>query len=368
MSLNEPVNSSTVIGSLSSTLQHSLNISSTSAEILVSILIFIVIGVIGCVSYFIISKYANKWVEKTATTLGDEITATIKVIMVILSIILIIQFALSPLSFLEPYSNWLDSLFLIIRVILVAYAVSKTVNIFIDGIADRTPQEQRKKRKHSTFILKRVLTAVVFIIAGIIILYLLEFTGAWETTLAGLGIGGIVIGIAFQSTLSDFFSALTIYWDHPFEIGDIIFIGEHGGTVKNIGMLTTRIQLLQGEELVISNREITSAYVRNFKKLQKRRIVFSLGVTYDTPNETLRKIPPMLIDIIKNIKGASPQFVNFNEFGEYGLKFFISYFVNSSDYGKYLEVQQEINLAIKEAFERECIEIAHLKNIAYIKR
>ncbi|MCL2868509.1 MAG: mechanosensitive ion channel family protein, partial [Candidatus Bathyarchaeota archaeon] len=121
-------------------------------------------------------------------------------------------------------------------------------------------------------------------------------------------------------------------------------------------------------ELVISNREITSAYVRNFKKLQKRRIVFSLGVTYDTPNETLRKIPPMLIDIIKNIKGASPQFVNFNEFGEYGLKFFISYFVNSSDYGKYLEVQQEINLAIKEAFERECIEIAHLKNIAYIKR
>jgi len=368
MSSNGNTPSVTAVDSLVRTFQQMLHINPTSAEILVSILIFSVIGIIGCVSYFIINKYVNKWVEKTASTLDNEIAAIVKVIMVVLIAILVIQFSLSPLSFLEPYSDWLVTLFLIIRIILVAYAVSKALNIVIDGIVARAQHRSGQNRKHSTFILKRVVTAVVFLIAGLFILYMLEFTGAWETTLAGLGLSGIVIGIALQNTLTDFFSALTIYWDHPFEIGDIIFIGEHGGTVKSIGMLTTRIQLLQGEELVISNREITSAYVRNFKKLQKRRIVFNINVTYDTPNETLRKIPALIIDIIKNVKGASPQFVNFNEFGEYGLKFFISYFVNAPDYGRYLEVQEQINLAIRETFNREGIEMAHLKGMAILKR
>jgi len=365
---NAPNITVAAVDSLVNTFQQTLHVGSTRAELLVSILILSVIGIIGCVLYFIINKYVNKWAEKTATTLDGKIASTVKVVIVVLIAILIIQFSLSPLSFLEPYSVWLDSLFLIVRIILVAYAVSRTLNILIDGIAAKAPHRNGQNRKHSTFILNRVVTAAVFFIAGIIILYRLEFTGAWETTLAGLGIGGIVIGIALQNTLTDFFSALTIYWDHPFEIGDIIFIGDHGGTVKSIGMLTTRIQLLQGEELVISNREITSAYVRNFKKLQKRRIVFSIGVTYDTPNETLRKIPQMIADIIKNVKGASPQFVNFNEFGEYGLKFFISYFVNAPDYGRYLEVQEQINLAIRETFNREGIEMAYLKNMAILRR
>jgi small-conductance mechanosensitive channel len=367
MSLNEPANT-TVVASLSGTLQKMLNISSASAEILVSVLIFIVIGTIGLVAYVVISKYVNKWTEKTATTLDDAIGSVIKICTLVVIVISVIQFALSPLSFLEPYKTRLDSIFLIIQIVLAAYAVSKILNIIVDWVISKKPQKGKKNNEHSMFILKKFATASVFIAATIIIINLFEFPGAWQATITGTAVGGIVIAFALQSVLSDLFSAFYVYFDRPFEVGDFIYIEEHGGTVKNIGVLTTRVQLLQGEELVISNKELTSKYVRNFRKLHKRRIVFNVGVTYDTPNEKLRKIPPMITDIIKNVKGASPQFVNFNEFGEYSLKFFISYFVHASDYGSYLEVQQQINLAIREAFEREGIEMAYLKNVTFIKR
>ncbi|MCL2172331.1 MAG: mechanosensitive ion channel family protein [Candidatus Bathyarchaeota archaeon] len=371
MSLNETISSP--VTNISGTFQRLLNTTSTNAEILVALLIFSITAFVGLISYVIISKYINKWAEKTTTTLGDKIATTLRAVIIIVIANITISFSLKPLTFLEPYSNILIKLFLVIQILLTAYAVSKIVNSLIDLFAEKTTiatsQKNVKHKKHQIFILKKAITIIVFSTAIIIIiLNMLEVTKLWEATFTSLGIGAIIVGFVLQSVLSDFFSSLYIYFDRPFEIGDLIFVGEHGGTVKNIGILTTRLQLLQGEELIISNKELSSEYIRNFRKLQKRRIVFNLGVTYDTPNETLRKIPQMIIDVIKSVKDATPQFVNFNEFGEYSLKFFISYFVNSSEYAKYLDVQQEINLGIREAFEREGIEIAHLTNIAYIKR
>jgi small-conductance mechanosensitive channel len=229
-------------------------------------------------------------------------------------------------------------------------------------------QKSGKNNKHAIFVLKQVVSVIAFIVAAMIIINLFGPADVWQSIVASTTITGIVIAFALQSTLSDLFSAFYIYIDRPFEIGDYIVIGEYSGTVRNIGVLSTRLQLLQGEELVISNKELNSAYIRNFRKLQKRRITFKIGVTYDTPNEKLKKIPSMIVEIIKNVKGATPQYANFNEFGEYSLNFFVSFFVNASDYGKYLEVHQEINLAIRDAFEQEGIALAYLKNVTIPKR
>ena len=369
MSLNEPVPTPTTsVAGLSDIFQQSLNISATSAEILVSVIIFSVIGVIGCIFYVIVNKYVARLTEKTTAKLTKEIGSVIKISVLILIGILVIQFSLSPLSFLKPYNHILGGLFLIMQGMLAAYATSKIVNLLIDSLAEKTENKNNKNYKHTLFILKKVVTAIIFIVAVLIILYLLGLTGAFQAAVVSASVGGIVLAFALQSILSDLFSGFVIYISRPFEIGDFIFVGEHGGIVKNIGILTTRLQLLQGEELVISNKELTSKDVRNFRKLQKRRIVFHIGVAYDTPNEKLRKIPPIVVDIIKNVKNATPQFVNFQEFGEYSLKFFISYFVHAPDYGSYLVVQEQINLAIREAFEREGIEMAYLKNVTFIKR
>jgi small-conductance mechanosensitive channel len=370
MSVTEPVptTTTTIAAGLSSIFQQSLNISATSAEILVSVIIFGVIGIIGSILYAAINKYVARLTRKTTTKLTKDIGSVIKISTLILIGILSIQFSLSPLSFLDPYSHVLDVVFLIMQGMFAAYAISKIINVIIDSIAERTENTNNKNYKHTLFILKQATTAIIFVITVLILLNLLGLTGALQTVVASATVGGIVIAFALQSILSDLFSSFTLYISRPFELGDFIYVGEHGGTVTNIGILTTRLQLIQGEELVVPNKELTSKDVRNFRKLQKRRIVFYVGVTYDTPNEKLKKIPSMIIDIINNVKTATPQFVNFQEFGDFSLKFFISYFVHAPDYGSYLAVQEQINLAIREAFERDGIEMAYLKNALFIKK
>jgi small-conductance mechanosensitive channel len=178
--------------------------------------------------------------------------------------------------------------------------------------------------------------------------------------LTGLAIGGaataIVIGFALQHVLSDFFSAFSIYFDRHF-----IIVGDYAGTVTKIGMKSTRLELLQGEELVLSNNELTTASVRNFKKMNRRRIEFSFGVTYDTPLVKLKKIPGIIKNIIDKEKLENVyklDRVHFTEFGDFSLNFNIIYYMNTKDYLKYRDTQQEINFRIIEAFEKEGIQMA----------
>ena len=148
---------------------------------------------------------------------------------------------------------------------------------------------------------------------------------------------------------------------YGFEIGDFIIVGDYAGTVTKIGMKSTRVKLLQGEELVLANSELTKTNIRNFKKMKRRRISFSFGVTYDTPTKKLKKIP----EIIKNVLDPEKleqlyklDRVHFTEFGDFSLNFDVVYFLKSQEYVKYRDTQQEINFAIKEAFEKEGIEMA----------
>ena len=127
----------------------------------------------------------------------------------------------------------------------------------------------------------------------------------------------------------NFFSSFSIYFDKPFEMGDYIVVGDYSGTVTKIGMKSTRVQLLQGEELVLANSELTKANIRNFKKMKKRRINFSFGVTYDTPNNKLKKIPNIIRKIIdpKKLEHLEKlDRVHFTEFGDFSLKFDIVFF------------------------------------------
>lgn len=174
----------------------------------------------------------------------------------------------------------------------------------------------------------------------------------------GLGIGGIAVALAMQNVLSDIFASFSIYFDQPFRVGDFIVIGNERGTVKNIGVKSTRLQSLQGEELIISNKELTQAQIHNYKKMQRRRIVFGFGVVYDTPVAKLKKILDIVKEITESIDIVDLDRVHFTKFGDYSLQFEVVYFLNSNDYTKYMDIQQEINLKIKEKFEKEKIKMA----------
>ena len=357
------------MATLTETLQQILNLNAGTAEILASILLFAFVALIGWAIYFVFNRYFSKWAEKTETTLDDDIIEAVKSFIVIFVVIIGLEFALSPLSFMQPYNEHVvQPAFLVIEILLGAFAVTRISNILSDWYADRKVGTNGVNTRHVSFLLKKIVQVIVYISALLIILFFVfnvkDFTGA----VVGLGVGGIAIAFALQNTLSDFFSAFSIYFDRPFEIGDFITVGEYSGTVKNIGIKSTRLKLLAGEELIISNKELTTASVRNFRKLEKRRIVFNIGVTYDTPLEKLKQIPPMITDIIKKVDAAEFERIHFTEFGDCSLKFLISYYVNSADYATYLETQQSINFAIKEAFEREGIEMAFPTSTVYVKK
>lgn len=191
-------------------------------------------------------------------------------------------------------------------------------------------------------------------------LFVLSNLGIEITSLiAGLGIGGIAVAFALQGILSDLFASFSIYFDRPFRVGDFIVIGNDMGTVERIGIKSTRIRTLQGEELVVSNAELTTARVQNFKKMSERRIVATFGVTYETPQELVQEIPSIVQDIFTNIEESRLDRVHFTSFGDFALLFELVYYIESSDYNVYMDHQQQFNFELMQRFAEKGIEFAY---------
>lgn len=176
--------------------------------------------------------------------------------------------------------------------------------------------------------------------------------------IAGLGIGGLAVALAAQRILGDIFSSFSIYLDKPFREGDYIVTGDHSGFVKKIGLKTTRIQALEGEEVVIPNQELTQSRVRNYKRMQQRHIEFDVIVASDTPGDKLRKIPQIARSIIDKMGLLRFERATLNKFAKSGITFTIVYDVRNSDYDSYINLQQEINLQLIEEFRKEEIALA----------
>ena len=139
------------------------------------------------------------------------------------------------------------------------------------------------------------------------------------------------------------------------------------GTVEHVGIKTTRLRSINGEQLIFSNKDLTNSRVRNYKRMENRRVVFSLGITYSTPLDKMKEIPELIKGIIEGAGNTTFDRAHFKEFGESGLKYETSYFVLSQDYNLYMDVQQNINFAIKEEFEKRGIEFAFPTQTLYVQ-
>jgi small-conductance mechanosensitive channel len=195
---------------------------------------------------------------------------------------------------------------------------------------------------------------------AMVLLLTLDNLGVDITALvAGLGIGGIAVALALQNVLGDLLASLSITLDQPFVLGDFLIVDEHMGSVENIGIKTTRLRSLTGEQIVMSNADLLSSRVRNYGRMHERRIVFTLGVAYETPRERLQRIPPLLREIIEAQDGVRFDRAHFAKYGDFSLDFEIVYYVQSPDYGRYMDVQQAINFRIHEAFEEMEVQFAY---------
>ncbi|MFC0251314.1 mechanosensitive ion channel family protein [Massilia consociata] len=198
------------------------------------------------------------------------------------------------------------------------------------------------------------------VIWAVIILMILDNFGVNITTLvASLGIGGVAVALAMQNILGDLFSSLSIVLDKPFVVGDFITVDDLAGNVEYVGLKTTRIRGLGGEQIVFSNSDLLQSRIRNYKRMQTRRIVFGIGVTYETSKQQLRAIPGILREVVE----AQPQVkfdrAHFKSYGASSLDFEVVYIVQSPDYSVYMDVQQAMNFALFDRFEEEGIEFAY---------
>ena len=336
-------------------------------QIIVSVLIFVTFLIVGWIILHIFGRYFSRWAEKTKTKLDDEILKNIKKPIYFFVILVGAYSALNNFTFIKTYSTELTFIFSMAQILLVTFVITRVVNVVIAWYAER--RSKQKMSEHILFVFKKTINIVIYIFAFLIILHVLDID--LSGVVVGLGVGGIAIAFALQNILSDAFSAFSIYFDKPFEIGDYIVVGEYSGTVKKIGMKSTRIQLLQGEELVLANSELTKSSVRNYKKMKKRRISFSFGVIYATPTNKLKKIPDIIRDVINSDKLEyvdSLDRVHFTEFGDFSLNFDVVFYMKTKDYAKYRDTQQEINFAIKEAFEKEGIEMAFPTQTVFLEK
>jgi len=185
--------------------------------------------------------------------------------------------------------------------------------------------------------------------------------------LASMGIGGIAIALAVQNILGDLFASLSIAIDKPFVIGDFINIGEFSGTVEHVGLKTTRLKSISGEQLIFSNNDLLGSRIRNYKRMEERRILFAVGVTYDTPPEKMAKIPGMIQSAIEATPNTRFDRVHFKAFGASSMDFEVVYFMTSPEYPVYIAAEQAINLALLESFNNAEIEFAFPTRTLYVK-
>ncbi|MBN1396235.1 MAG: mechanosensitive ion channel family protein [Pirellulales bacterium] len=185
------------------------------------------------------------------------------------------------------------------------------------------------------------------------------------TMVAGLGIGGIAVALAAQNILGDLFASASIVLDKPFVLGDFIIVDDKSGNVEHIGLKTTRLRSLSGEQLVFSNADLLKSRIHNYKRMYQRRVVFAIDATYDTPYEKVEAVPAMLREAVESQQRVRFDRAHFARFSESALTFEVVYYVLAPEYGVYMDIQQAINLAILRRFTDEKIEFAFPSRTVY---
>lgn len=296
----------------------------------------------------------QKVADKTKSRIDDTILKIVAKVKPPFYSFLAFYFAL---QFLEIHP-FLAKVFEAIMLVWVIYLAIASVQILVNFIVGRRMGKEREREaKTAMLAVSKVIKIVLWSLGFLLVLSNLGFN--INSLITGLGIGGIAVAFALQNILSDLFSSFAIYFDKPFMVGDFIEVGKEKGTVEKIGIKTTRLRSLNGEEVVISNRELTSAEIHNFKKLKKRRVSFILDIDYQTSTNKLRKVSRIIKEIIQKKELARFERVHLAQFGDSGLRFEVVYYVDTAHYKKYMDINEQILLKIKEALEKAQIKIAY---------
>ena len=312
----------------------------------------------------VIIKRIKKISEKTTSTLDDFFVGIIEKIGVPLLYLTALYIAIKSLTFHPYFEKGMNFFGLGVLIFFVARFMIMLIKCgFTTYLTKRSYDASLERSLQGILVVVKVL-----VWSGAIIFFLDNLGLKISAVIAGLGIGGVAVALAAQTILKDLFSYFSIIFDHPFKVGDFIIIGDFMGNIEHIGIKTTRIRSLSGEMLIFSNSDLTDSRLRNYKLMEKRRVLFRIGVTYQTSLNQLKEIPKIIENIIKNTKDTAFDRAHFFSYGDFSLIFEVVYYVIGPDYNKYMDIQQEINFAIKEEFEKRGIEFAYPTQTLYMHK
>ncbi len=331
----------------------------------VALVVFVGLLIVFKLFKILILRKLSKLAERTENDFDDVLVRSIKEISFLFYFVIALYFPLRMLLINGLPWQIISGVFLVVVVYQGIKTLQTIIEYFLLRVAVKKDNDGLQAK--ATFVGIRLMVRIVLWVTAVLLI--LSNLGVNITSLiASLGIGGLAVAFAVQNLLVDLFSSFSIYFDKPFVVGDTIKIGTQTGKVKYIGLKTTRITTLEGDELVVSNSELTSSQVRNFGKMKHRRVKTSLGLEYGTPLAKLKKISDIVRKIVDKVKDTEFDRCHFKEFGDFSLNYEIIYMIMSGDMTEYMDRQQEINFALVQAFEKEGIEMAFPTQTVHVKK
>lgn len=298
----------------------------------------------------------SKIAQRTSTRLDD---IAIEVLQGTKQFTLLLFATLMGLHVLELPDKWtarLDHVLFITIGIQVAIWLNRGVGIWAREHLSSIDGPAPGANPVMTTVLSWILRVFIWSVA---LLTVLDNVGVNITAfVASLGVGGVAVALAVQNILSDLFASLSIGLDKPFEVGDFVVFGDIAGVIERVGLKTTRIRSISGEQVICGNTELLKNTIHNYKRMEERRVVFTFGITYATPPDTIAEIPGIVRKAVEASNNTRFDRAHFKTFGASSLDFEIVYFITSTDFNVYMDVQQSINLYLMKAFQAQGVDFA----------
>lgn len=311
--------------------------------------------IVGSILKNFFFRQLKKWSLKSETPVDDFLVRSLNRTLLPLFYILGFYAGLSQLNFSPGVERVFEVILKIVITYLIVRVIVTTISFLIASYIRKQDRGEEKLRQTKGIMM--VISTTIWIFG---LVFLLANLGYNVTTIiAGLGIGGIAIALAAQTILTDLFSYFVIFFDRPFEVGDFIVVDDKMGTVNEIGIKTTRLNSLSGEELVFSNTDLTNSRLHNHRKMVRRRVVFKVGLVYETSKEQLAYASKELAEIVKSQKDVIFDRAHFVSYGDFSLDFEVCYYVMGGNFNKYMDIQQAINMEIFEKFSAKGIRFAY---------
>lgn len=265
----------------------------------------------------------------------------------------------------EKTHTFLRTGMIVIALLQVAFWGVSLIDFLVNRRLEGEPEEQAAQ---ATSLNALKLVAKIALWTVIILLILENLTGVEINALiASLGISGVAVALAVQNILGDLFASLSIALDKPFVIGDSVRVDEFVGTVEHVGLKSTRVRSIDGEQVIFSNSDLLSSRIQNLKSMERRRVTFTIGVTYGTPVEKLESIPGIVREIVEKLQNITLDHVHLSAMGNFSLIFEIAYFVETPDFYKHIDLQHTIHLELIRKFADEGIEFAYPTQTIYME-